>query len=53
VDIGYLSKLLTNFDKTSGAAAGVRAVPEPGGVALLAVAAMGWFLPIRRRRSVR
>jgi hypothetical protein len=36
VDINDLSKVLANYDRTFSAPAGVRAVPEPGSLALLA-----------------
>jgi probable HAF family extracellular repeat protein len=36
VDIQDLGKVLTNYDKTASAAVGIRAVPEPGTLALLA-----------------
>jgi probable HAF family extracellular repeat protein len=43
VGIADLSMLLTNFDKTASVTVGFRAVPEPGSMALLAVALVAVF----------
>ena len=51
VNINDLSKVLTNYDKKSSAcAAGIKAVPEPSGLVLLAVSLCGLLAYGRRRR---
>jgi probable HAF family extracellular repeat protein len=50
VNISDLSNVLTNYDKSYAAsAAGIRAVPEPGMLALLACGLVGVFVLARRR----
>jgi hypothetical protein len=41
VDISDLSNILANYDKTAGASGGIKAVPEPGTLALLAASLAG------------
>ena len=50
VDVNDLSNVLTNYDKTAGlSAAGVKAVPEPGAIVLLAVGIAGLLAYFRRK----
>jgi T5SS/PEP-CTERM-associated repeat protein len=50
VDISDLSSLLANYDVTYTAGAGIRAVPEPGTVALLAAGLVGLLAYAWRKR---
>jgi hypothetical protein len=49
VNISDLSNVLTNYDRTLQAA-GLKAVPEPGALALLAVGLVGLLARTRRKQ---
>jgi hypothetical protein len=51
VDIVDLDRLLTNFNKTSGASAGIKAVPEPATLVLLGISAIGMLGYAWRRKQ--
>jgi probable HAF family extracellular repeat protein len=51
VDIADLSNLLTNFDKTATASGNLKAVPEPGALALAVAALIGSLACTWRRAS--
>jgi probable HAF family extracellular repeat protein len=50
VDIQDLSKVLTNYDKSAGASAGIRAVPEPGTLAIVVAGLVGSIYASRKRK---
>jgi hypothetical protein len=41
---------LANYDKSVGASAGIRAVPEPGAIAMLATALVGLLAFVWRKQ---